>query len=69
MGGRASLELGSYGFYPTGGRSITLTVKPTLTPEALSLEDRGERIGESVIAVVANLKGDIANREIKMVQF
>jgi RNA 3'-terminal phosphate cyclase (ATP) len=65
MGGRASLELGAYGFYPAGGGSITMTVMPTQEPKALVLEDRGERIGESVIAVVANLKGDIANREIK----
>jgi len=65
MGGRASLELGAYGFYPAGGGSITMTVKPIQEPKALVLKDRGERIGESVIAVLANLKDDIANREIK----
>ena len=61
MGGRASVELNAYGFYPAGGGSMTMTVKPTKVPERLELIDRGERISERVIAVVANLKRDIAN--------
>jgi len=65
MGGRASAELAAYGFYPAGGGAIRMAVKPTTETHALALEDRGDRTGESVVAVVANLKGDIANRELK----
>ena len=65
MGGRASAELEGYGFYPAGGGAIRMAVKPTTETHALSLEDRGERTGEKVVAVVANLSGGIANREIK----
>lgn len=65
MGGRVSAELESYGFYPAGGGAIRMVVEPTAETHALSLEDRGERTGEAIVAVVANLKGDIANRELK----
>ena len=65
MGGRASAELDAYGFYPAGGGAIRMAVKPTKETRALSLEDRGERTGESVVAIVANLGAGIANRELK----
>jgi RNA 3'-terminal phosphate cyclase (ATP) len=67
MGGRASTELEAYGFYPAGGGAIRMAVKPTLETNALELTDRGERTGESVVAVIANLKASIANRELKTV--
>lgn len=67
MGGRASAELDAYGFYPAGGGAITLSVKPNGAPERLELIDRGERISEKVVAVLANLKRDIANRELKTI--
>ena len=67
MGGRASVELDAYGFYPAGGGAITISVKPNSKPQRLELIDRGERLSESVIAVVANLKRDIANRELKTI--
>lgn len=65
MGGRASAELEAYGFYPAGGGAIRMAVQPTLETHPLSLNDRGARIGETVVAVVANLKSDIANRELE----
>lgn len=64
MGGRASVELEAYGFYPAGGGAIRMAVQPTNETHALSLDDRGKRIGEKVVAVVANLKRDIAIREL-----
>ncbi len=67
MGGRASAELDAYGFYPAGGGAINLKVKPAIEMHALSLMDRGERIDERVVAIVSNLKRDIANREIKTI--
>ena len=67
IGGRASAELEAYGFYPAGGGVIRMAVKPTTEIHALSLESRGERTDQKVVAVVANLKRDIANREIKTI--
>jgi len=64
MGGRASAELEAYGFYPAGGGAIRLAVKPTTETHALALEDRGERVSERVVAIVANLKRGIAEREL-----
>ena len=65
IGGRASAELEAYGFYPAGGGAIRMAVNPTTETQALSLEDRGKRIGERVVAVVANLSEGIAKRELK----
>jgi len=65
MGGRASADIEAYGFYPAGGGAIRLAVKPTTETHALALEDRGERVGERVVAIVANLKRGIAERELK----
>lgn len=67
MGGRATLDLNAYGFYPAGGGSMTLNVKPVNTRAALNLTHRGARVGESVVAIVANLKRDIAGRELKTI--
>jgi len=67
MGGRATAELSAYGFYPAGGGAMRLAVNPTVETLALSLEDRGARTGERVVAVVANLKSGIANRELKTI--
>lgn len=66
MGGRASAELIKYGFYPAGGGEIRLTVKPASVSEPLTLTERGDRKDMSVIAVLSNLKRDIANRELKV---
>ena len=67
MGGRASVELDAYGFYPAGGGAITLSVKPNGPPQRLELIDRGQRVSERVVAVVANLKRDIASRELRTI--
>ena len=67
MGGRAAIELDAYGFYPAGGGSLTLSVKPTQNPARLELVQRGSRIDEKVIAVVSNLKPSIAERELKTI--
>ena len=65
MGGRASAELDAYGFYPAGGGAIRLAVKPMVETQSLFLEDRGARLGERVVVVIANLNQGIANRELK----
>lgn len=65
MGGRASAQLLRYGFHPAGGGAIALDVRPTANSQALDLMARGPRTQTRVVAVVSNLKRDIANREVK----
>ncbi len=67
MGGRTSAQLIKYGFVPAGGGEIALAVKPIQEKQALDLQERGEKTGANIIAVLANLKRDIANREIKAI--
>ena len=67
MGGRVSVELLKYGFYPAGGGEIVLSVKQTQDKRALDLQTRGDKVDASIIAVLANLKRDIASREIKTI--
>lgn len=64
MGGRASAEINAYGFYPAGGGSVTLHVKPIQDTHRLELLERGERLGTRVEVLVANLKRNIAEREL-----
>lgn len=65
MGGRASIELLKYGFYPAGGGEVALTVKPVKAPARLNLNERGDKQSERIVAVVSNLKRAIAERELK----
>ncbi|MBL4854148.1 MAG: RNA 3'-terminal phosphate cyclase [Robiginitomaculum sp.] len=67
MGGQANIELVRHGFYPAGGGEITVSVKPSNETRALALTKRGEKTGASIVIVLANLKRDIANREIKSI--
>jgi len=67
MGGRVSAELIKYGFVPAGGGEIVVAVKPFKDKQALNLKTRGEKTGANVVAVLANLKRDIASREIKAI--
>lgn len=65
MGGRASARLLRYGFHPAGGGAVELHVKPTENTHALDLLTRGPRTETQVVAIVSNLKHDIAKREVK----
>jgi RNA 3'-terminal phosphate cyclase (ATP) len=67
MGGCVSAELIKHGFYPAGGGEINLAVKPTRDKHVLDLQERGEKTCANIVAVLANLKRDIANREIKAI--
>lgn len=64
-GGRASVELVKYGFHPAGGGEIMLTVKPSDATNPMELITRGEKVNESIVAIISNLKRNIAEREIK----
>ncbi len=65
MGGRVSAQLGSYGFNPAGGGSVTLKVKPVETPARLELINRGALKYMRAEVLIANIKRGVAERELK----
>lgn len=67
MGARVSLKLERYGFYPAGGGRFIAEIEPCLSLIPLELGERGEIRSKRVTAVVANLPGRIAAREIEKV--
>lgn len=64
MGVGIDLALERWGFYPAGGGRIRATILPADPLEALHLEERGPVRRIEVDAVVANLKPQIAQREL-----
>lgn len=67
VGPRVTLQLHRAGFYPAGGGQVTAKVQPVESGcgrEGLSLMERGRRTGRQLTAVVANLPGNIARREL-----
>lgn len=64
MGPQVKLLLDRYGFYPAGGGGFRAEITPCdkLTP--LTIGRRGPVIQKRVTAIVANLPGQIAKREI-----
>lgn len=64
MGPTLSARLDRPGFYPKGGGRCTVEVQPTASLSSLRLIDRGPLHSSRVRAIVANLPGHIAEREI-----
>jgi RNA 3'-terminal phosphate cyclase (ATP) len=67
MGASVSLKLERYGFYPAGGGRFIAEIEPCANLRPLDLGERGEIRSKRVTAVVANLPGRIAVREIEKV--
>jgi RNA 3'-terminal phosphate cyclase (ATP) len=65
MGPKVSLKFDRYGFYPAGGGCFSALIEPAGSLEPLELGKRGETACRRIIAVVANLPGHIAVREIE----
>ena len=65
MGPKVTLTLERYGFYPAGGGRIRALIEPCATLKPLHLGERGEAVSRKVTAIVANLPGRIALREIE----
>lgn len=63
-GPKVSSGLEQYGFYPAGGGRFSVGVEPTNRLSGIELLDRGRITDRSVTALVANLPGSIAQREI-----
>ncbi|MGA2810225.1 MAG: RNA 3'-terminal phosphate cyclase [Candidatus Acidiferrum sp.] len=64
MGPRISVRLNRYGFYPAGGGSITAEIEPVEKLAALEIMHSGENPRVTGRAVLANLPGHIAAREL-----
>ena len=63
MGPRVTAHLEASGFYPAGGGRLRVTVAPAPLTR-LDLPERGEIRSRRVVAMVANLPGAIARREL-----
>jgi RNA 3'-terminal phosphate cyclase (ATP) len=68
MGPRAAAVLDRPGFYPAGGGRFTVTIDPAPAFGPLELLERGELRSRRATAVVAQLAGSIAERELKAVR-
>jgi RNA 3'-terminal phosphate cyclase (ATP) len=67
MGPKVRLQFERYGFYPAGGGCFRAEIEPCATLEPLHLGERGDITSRRILAVVANLPGHIAVREIETV--
>ncbi|MGC4055925.1 MAG: RNA 3'-terminal phosphate cyclase [Paludibaculum sp.] len=65
MGVRVQIRLERPGFYPAGGGRFTAEIQPAARLKPLHLGERAELTGRRVVAIVANLPRDIAEREVK----
>jgi RNA 3'-terminal phosphate cyclase (ATP) len=65
MGPKVRLQFERYGFYPAGGGRFCADIEPCGTLAPLHLGERGEITLRRILAVVANLPGHIAVREIE----
>jgi RNA 3'-terminal phosphate cyclase (ATP) len=68
MGANVEARLERWGFYPAGGGVMTVDVKACPPLEAIEHVERGEIVSRRARAVVAHLSGEIAKREVAVVQ-
>jgi RNA 3'-terminal phosphate cyclase (ATP) len=57
--------LNAYGFYPAGGGEIVANVGQPTELMVLEQVDRGQKLSLSLEALISNLPGDIAKRELE----
>jgi RNA 3'-terminal phosphate cyclase (ATP) len=67
LGPHVETSLTRPGFYPAGGGSFTVKVRPSAVLKRLDLLMRGEIVGRRVTALLANLPRHIAERELRTV--
>lgn len=65
MGPRVQVRLERPGFYPAGGGRFTAEILPAVRLKPLHLGERAEMTSRRVVAIVANLPRDIAEREVR----
>jgi len=65
LGPHVETSLTQPGFYPAGGGSFIVKVRPSRSLNRLDLQTRGEVVGRRVTALLANLPRHIAQRELR----
>jgi RNA 3'-terminal phosphate cyclase (ATP) len=65
MGPKIRLQFERYGFYPAGGGRFCAEIEPAQSLAPLHIGERGEVLSRRIVAVVANLPGHIALREVE----
>jgi len=65
MGASVELRLGALGFYPAGGGAWHARIEPAATLSSLVLEEAGGIRSRRIIADVANIPYDVAQREVR----
>ena len=65
LGPQVEASLTQPGFYPAGGGSFTVRVRPSRSLNRLDLRSRGDIVGRRVTALLANLPRHIAERELR----
>ena len=65
LGPQIEVSLTRPGFYPAGGGSFTVRVRPSRSLHALDLRARGEIRDRRVTALIANLPKHIGDRELR----
>lgn len=68
MGPQVTAELNRYGFHPAGGGKISVEITPSQQLKPLQLLNRSEPVRPAVLAMVANLPGRIARRELDYIR-
>jgi RNA 3'-terminal phosphate cyclase (ATP) len=68
MGPRFEASLERPGFYPAGGGKFQLRIDPAARLAPLTLLERGATRGRRAVAMMANLDGQIGQRELDVVQ-
>ncbi len=68
MGATIRLDLIRPGFYPKGGGIIEVEIQPVPRLSSLELTERGEVLALEASAIVANLPGQIAERELSVLR-
>lgn len=68
MGPTISAGLERPGFYPAGGGKFTMSIEPAKELKGFELTERGPIVGRRARAVLSNLPGHIAEREIKVLR-
>lgn len=66
MGPSVKAKLDRHGFYPAGGGKMRVTIEPAKRLQPVELRERGQLIRITATAKVANLPGQIAERELKV---
>lgn len=64
MGPTVTAELERAGFYPAGGGRVVVKIQPAEVMSGFELLEKGRKVSRRIVALVANLPGAIAQREL-----